>query len=126
MYKRQLKDVPHKGGRILAADILAAASRGAAPEAQPREETKPMTGMRRAIARNMHNSHMTSPTVSFNLGCDVSELAKFRQRLKAEDIKVSYTDILVKLSLIHISGCHQGCEEGGEGCGVAQLPVRAR
>lgn len=95
-----LKDVPHKGGRILAADILAAASRGAAPEAQPREETKPMTGMRRAIARNMHNSHMTSPTVSFNLGCDVSELAKFRQRLKAEDIKVSYTDILVKLTAL--------------------------
>ena len=96
----ELKDVPHKGGRILAADILAAASRGAAPEAQPREETKPMTGMRRAIARNMHNSHMTSPTVSFNLGCDVSELAKFRQRLKAEDIKVSYTDILVKLTAL--------------------------
>lgn len=59
-----------------------------------------MTGMRRAIARNMHNSHMTSPTVSFNLGCDVSELAKFRQRLKAEDIKVSYTDILVKLTAL--------------------------
>lgn len=96
----ELKDVPHKGGRILAADILAAASRGPAPEAQPREETKPMTGMRRAIARNMHNSHMTSPTVSFNLGCDVSELAKFRQRLKAEDIKVSYTDILVKLTAL--------------------------
>lgn len=93
----ELKDVPHKGGRILAADILAAASRGAAPEAQPREETKPMTGMRKAIARNMQNSHMTSPTVTFNLGCDVTELAKLRARLKADDIKVSYTDILVKL-----------------------------
>ena len=94
----ELKDVPHKGGRILAADILAAASK--APDEAPREEIKPMTGMRKAIARNMHNSHMTSPTVSFNLGCDVSELAKLRQKLKAEDVKISYTDILVKLTAL--------------------------
>ena len=91
-----LKDVPHKGGRILAADILAAVSAPAAQEG-PREEVKRMNGMRKAIARNMQNSHMTSPTVTFNLGCDVTELAKLRARLKAEDIKVSYTDILVKL-----------------------------
>ena len=91
-----LKDVPHKGGRILAADILAAVSAPAAQEG-PREEVKRMNGMRKAIARNMQNSHMTSPTVTFNLGCDVTELARLRARLKAEDIKVSYTDILVKL-----------------------------
>lgn len=92
----ELKDVPHKGGRILAADILAAVSAPAAQEG-PREEVKRMNGMRKAIARNMQNSHMTSPTVTFNLGCDVTELAKLRARLKADDIKVSYTDILVKL-----------------------------
>lgn len=91
-----LKDVPHKGGRILAADILAAVSAPAAQEG-PREEVKRMNGMRKAIARNMQNSHMTSPTVTFNLGCDVTELARLRARLKADDIKVSYTDILVKL-----------------------------
>lgn len=91
-----LRDVPHKGGRILAADILAAVSAPAAQEG-PREEVKRMNGMRKAIARNMQNSHMTSPTVTFNLGCDVTELAKLRAKLKADDIKVSYTDILVKL-----------------------------
>ena len=91
-----LKDVPHKGGRILAADILAAVSAPAAQEG-PREEVKRMNGMRKAIARNMQNSHMTSPTVTFNLGCDATELARLRARLKADDIKVSYTDILVKL-----------------------------
>ena len=91
-----LKDVPHKGGSILAADILAAVSAPAAEEG-PREEVKRMNGMRKAIARNMQNSHMTSPTVTFNLGCDVTELARLRARLKADDIKVSYTDILVKL-----------------------------
>ena len=89
------QELPHKGGRILAADILAAVSAPAAQEG-PREEVKRMNGMRKAIARNMQNSHMTSPTVTFNLGCDVTELAKLRARLKADDIKVSYTDILVK------------------------------
>ena len=39
---------------------------------------------------------MTSPTVTFNLGIDMSELKKLREQLKSEDIKVSYTDILVK------------------------------
>ena len=78
------------------ADILAAVSAPAAQEG-PREEVKRMNGMRKAIARNMQNSHMTSPTVTFNLGCDVTELARLRARLKADDIKVSYTDILVKL-----------------------------
>ena len=32
-----------------------------------------MNGMRKAIARNMHNSHMTSPTVTFNLGIDMTD-----------------------------------------------------
>ena len=93
-----LKDVPAHG-RVLAADILAAVQKGgsAAAEAGPREETVPMNGMRKAIARNMLNSHMTSPTVTFNLGIDMSELKKLREQLKSEEIKVSYTDILVKV-----------------------------
>ncbi len=69
-----LKDVPHKGGRILAADILTAAVSAPAAEEGPREEVKRMNGMRKAIARNMQNSHMTSPTVTFNLGCEVPSL----------------------------------------------------
>ena len=93
-----LKDVPAHG-RVLAADILAAVQKGgsSAADSGPREETVPMNGMRKAIARNMLNSHMTSPTVTFNLGIDMSELKKLREQLKSEDIKVSYTDILVKV-----------------------------
>ena len=93
-----LKDVPAHG-RVLAADILAAVQKGgsAPAEAGPREEAVPMNGMRKAIARNMLNSHMTSPTVTFNLGIDMTELKKLREQLKSEDIKVSYTDILVKV-----------------------------
>ena len=93
-----LKDVPAKG-RVMAADILAAVQKGGSAPAEeaPREEAVPMTGMRKAIARNMQNSHMTSPTVTFNLGIDMTELKRLREQLKSADIKVSYTDILVKV-----------------------------
>ena len=84
-------------GRVLAEDILAYLKNsrevGAAPE---REEVKPMNGMRKAIARNMQNSHMTSPTVTFNLGIDMTAMKAYREQLKSNDIKVSYTDLLVK------------------------------
>ena len=94
----ELKDLPAKG-RVMAADILAAVQKGGSAPAEeaPREEAVPMSGMRKAIARNMQNSHMTSPTVTFNLGIDMTELKRLREQLKSADIKVSYTDILVKV-----------------------------
>lgn len=85
-------------GRVLASDILSYLEK--TREAQPcnvqREEIKPMDGMRRAIAKNMLSSHMTSPTVSFNLSVDMSAMKQYRKQLKNNDIKVSYTDLLVK------------------------------
>ena len=62
----------------------------------PREEVVPMNGMRKAIAKNMLNSHMTSPTVTANLSVDMSAMKAYREQLKAKEIKVSYTDLLVK------------------------------
>ena len=84
-------------GRVLAQDILAylEQTREKAEE-NPLEETKPMNGMRKAIAKNMQNSHMTSPTVTFNLGIDMTEMKNYREQLKAKEIKVSYTDLIVK------------------------------
>lgn len=55
-----------------------------------------MSGMRKAIARNMLASVQTSPTVTFNLSIDMSEMKRYREQLKAKEIKVSYTDLLVK------------------------------
>ena len=84
-------------GRVLAQDILAyLESTREKAEENPLEETKAMNGMRKAIAKNMQNSHMTSPTVTFNLGIDMTEMKKYREQLKAKDIKVSYTDLIVK------------------------------
>lgn len=92
----ELKDVPAHG-RILAQDILAfLESSREKGGADAREETVPMNGMRKAIAKNMLNSHMTSPTVTFNLGVDMSAMKNYRDQLKSRDIKVSYTDLLVK------------------------------
>ena len=84
-------------GRVLAQDILSFLedSREKGKE-EAREEVVPMNGMRKAIAKNMLNSHMTSPTVTFNLSVDMSEMKRYRQQLKSKDIKVSYTDLLVK------------------------------
>ena len=84
--------------RVLAEDILRylESTREKAADEPPREETVPMNGMRKAIARNMLNSHMTSPTVTANLSVDMSAMKAYREQLKAKDIKVSYTDLLVK------------------------------
>ncbi len=83
--------------RVLAEDILhyLESTREKAEEA-PKEELVPMNGMRKAIAKNMLNSHMTSPTVTANLSVDMSAMKEYRDQLKAKDIKVSYTDLLVK------------------------------
>jgi len=96
-----LRDVKAAHGRVLAEDLLRyiAETREKAPAgeaAAEREEVKPMSGMRKAIAKNMQNSHMTSPTVTFNLGIDMTEMKRYREQLKAKEIKVSYTDLLVK------------------------------
>ena len=84
-------------GRVLGQDILAYLehSREKGAEA-PREESVPMNGMRRAIAKNMLASHMTSPTVTFDLSADMTEMKAWREQLRAKDIRVSYTDLLVK------------------------------
>jgi pyruvate/2-oxoglutarate dehydrogenase complex dihydrolipoamide acyltransferase (E2) component len=84
--------------RVLAEDILRylESTREKAPEEAPREEVVPMNGIRKAIAKNMLNSHMTSPTVTVKLSVDMSAMKAYREQLKAKEIKVSYTDLLVK------------------------------
>lgn len=89
-----LHDVPAHG-RVMAQDIMQYLRTGGSPAAQP-QETVPMNGMRRAIAKNMQASHMTSPTVTYTLSVDMTELKRYRQQLKAVEVKVSYTDLLVK------------------------------
>ena len=95
-----LGDVKTAHGRVLAEDILKylenTREKAEDSTADEREEVKNMNGMRKAIARNMLNSVQTSPRVTFNLGVDMTEMKRYREQLKAQGIKVSYTDLLVK------------------------------
>jgi pyruvate dehydrogenase E2 component (dihydrolipoamide acetyltransferase) len=59
------------------------------------EESKPMSRMRKVIASRMSDSWHISPAVTLDISVDLTELAKMRNSLKSEGVKVSYTDFLV-------------------------------
>lgn len=64
--------------------------------ADPQEYRKPMSTMRKIIAKRMLESVQTSPSVSFNIKVDTTAMKLLRNELK-DRVKVSYTDILVKV-----------------------------
>lgn len=64
--------------------------------AAPQEFRKPMSGMRKVIAKRMLESKQTSPTVTFNIKVDTTAMKQLREELK-DSFKVSYNDILVKI-----------------------------
>ncbi len=96
-----LADVKGTGanGKIMKSDVMDVLAKSAFVPAQvsAHEETViPMTGMRRAIANNMMNSLTSMAQANHRMKVDMSESVRFRAKLKAADIKVSYTDILIK------------------------------
>ncbi|TWH80622.1 dihydrolipoamide acetyltransferase family protein [Sedimentibacter saalensis] len=64
--------------------------------ASPVETRAPMTTMRKVIAKRMLESVQISPTVNYNLKVDTTAMKQLKEDLK-ETVKVSYTDILVKI-----------------------------
>ncbi len=94
------EEVKAAAGDEKAAPAAPPAPTNAAPAGEtpprPAEEIKPMNGMRRAIANNMLKSVQTSPTVTYTVSVDMTRIKAFRKQLKANGLKVSYTDILVK------------------------------
>lgn len=101
------------GGRIIKVDILRAMHPaggqpgGPASPAQPREDTVvvragdtiPFTGMRQLIADNMMASLHNSAQLTVFVELDVTELAAFRERVRAryrhdETVRVSLNDII--------------------------------
>jgi pyruvate dehydrogenase E2 component (dihydrolipoamide acetyltransferase) len=71
------------------------------PEAAPAAQVIPMTGIRQIIAERMHLSLQTTASVTLNTEVDVTELVELRtwlnQKLSAKAIKLTYTDLLVKI-----------------------------
>lgn len=91
-----------KADRIVGEDLLAllndamSGASGIQYTEEPSAVEKPMSGMRKAIASNMIRSVQTSPMVTYTVSVEMTNLKNFREQLKANGLKISYTDILVK------------------------------
>ena len=89
------------GGRITVEDVqqvidAAAQQTASVPQAPPTaEQVLPLTGMRGAIARRMHQSVQTSAQVTLTTEIDVSSLVQLREELK-QHFALTYTDLVVK------------------------------
>lgn len=96
------------GGRITAADLpgasadVPAVSAGTpaqqeTPDQQARgTRTEPMSGMRRAISRNMLASKAANAQTNHRMTVDMTAAIALRNQYKALGIKVSYNDIIVR------------------------------
>lgn len=90
-------DKIHKDTRIMKEDVVKyKLDENLTKYADPQEYRKPMSTMRKVIAKRMLESVQTSPSVSFNIKVDTTAMKQLRDGLK-DNIKVSYTDILVKI-----------------------------
>lgn len=104
-----LHDVSGTGshGKITSADLsgtsdakpetAASATAGAAPAASPRGTRRTaMSGMRKAICRNMLASKEQNAQTSHRITVDMTAAVALRNQYKALGIKVSYNDIIVR------------------------------
>ena len=91
-----------EGGKITKQDVARAiASPGGAPGDEPGPpKSIPFTGMRRAIADNMHGSLQNSAQLTLMTEVDVTAMVRFRDLLreeygKDESVRISYNDIIL-------------------------------
>lgn len=62
------------------------------------EKLIPLTGIRRIISEKMMESTQNTAQANHRMKVDMSEIIRLREKLKAEEIKVSFNDILVKIT----------------------------
>lgn len=86
-----------KDTRIMKDDVIKyKISKELTKYAAPQEFRKPMSSMRKVIAKRMLESKQVSPTVTYNLKVDTTAMKKLREDMK-DEMKISYNDILVKV-----------------------------
>lgn len=95
-----------RGGKITAADLPGAAPAPAAPAASSAPaasaqqdrgtHTEPMSGMRKAISRNMLSSKETNAQTCHRIKVDMTAAIALRKQYKDLGLKVSYNDIIVR------------------------------
>jgi pyruvate dehydrogenase E2 component (dihydrolipoamide acetyltransferase) len=89
------------GGRITVEDVQRVIDEAARPipsvppASSATGQAIPLTGMRRTIARRMHQSLQTSAQVTLITEVDVSALVQLREELK-QQFALTYTDLVIK------------------------------
>lgn len=100
----ELADIP-ADGRIMKADVRAYAAGLADPAAATdmtaAEERRPMSSMRRIIARRMTES-WTYPAVTMDIKIDAGPMKALRQALK-DTCKIGYTDMIIKCTAVALT-----------------------
>lgn len=89
-------------GKIMAADIPTSV-----PPAKPSrgERIIPLSGMRRTVARRMKDSLNIAAQANHRITADMSESVRLREQLKANGVKVSYNDIVLRCVAKALTDC---------------------
>lgn len=113
------------GGKIMKADVVAAGSTPAAAPVTAKTNRKALTGLRKAIAKNMTDS-WTAPHVTLNTEADMSSMVALRKAIlpgieKRTGLKPSYNDLIIKvvakaLREFPVMNSRYYPEEGVEAC----------
>jgi pyruvate dehydrogenase E2 component (dihydrolipoamide acetyltransferase) len=61
------------------------------------ERIIPLSSMRKVIAKRMTQSLQNMAQANHRMKVDMTEVIRFREKLKSDNVKVSYTDILTKV-----------------------------
>lgn len=89
-----------RGGKITAADLPGAAPAAVQQAASAQQtrgtHTEKMSGMRKAISRNMLASKETNAQTNHRIKVDMTAAIALRKQFKGLGIKVSYNDIIVR------------------------------
>lgn len=87
-------------GRVMKADVLAAAESAGVGRVPESNELPPVrvNSLRRSIAANMLNSWHTSPRVVYTMPVECTAMKALRAQLKARGAAVSYNHIIMKVA----------------------------
>ncbi|OLN32725.1 dihydrolipoamide acetyltransferase family protein [Desulfosporosinus metallidurans] len=86
-------------GKIMKADIEKAINERRTKQIAGEREQRliPFAGMRKVIAENMMKSLHSMAQANHRMKVDMTEVMTLRERLKADGVKISFNDILVKV-----------------------------
>lgn len=71
-----------------------------------KKEIRPLSGMRKAIAKKMLQSHLQIPSVTLHKKTDVTELCALRSKINEfAEVRITYNDMLIKAAAAALKEC---------------------